>query len=186
MPLPILRPLASSASRLLDRILCVLGAVLFAQGPEFIQQYRQRLEGRLDEARLQLSQFQRAATDSGLTLDQLMARAGGNSDPAMGRLGAVARESAARVAHLTAAVNSLRDASPFTRPFALLRHIDPSIAHATWSIYRPALPTTLDGLAYATVGVVVLLAFYHGAVRYPIQCAWRRRTARRERLLAKV
>ena len=28
---------------LIDRILCVLGAVLFSQGPEFMQQYLQRL-----------------------------------------------------------------------------------------------------------------------------------------------
>ena len=42
---------------LFDRVLCVGGAVTVSQAPEFIQQYLQRLGGRLDEARRQLSQF---------------------------------------------------------------------------------------------------------------------------------
>lgn len=46
-----LRPVVKAGDTLIDRLFCVFGAVLFCQLPEFIQQYLQRLGGRLDEAR---------------------------------------------------------------------------------------------------------------------------------------
>ena len=39
-----LRPLMRAGSKLIDRVLCVAGAVLFSQLPEFFQQYLQRLQ----------------------------------------------------------------------------------------------------------------------------------------------
>ena len=64
----------SAGDGLIDRLLCVVGAVLCSQLPEFIQQYLQRLGGHLDEARRQLDQFREVAAKSGLTLDQLAAK----------------------------------------------------------------------------------------------------------------
>ena len=153
---------------LLDRVLCVAGAVLFSQLPEFMQQYLQRLEGHLDEARLQLGKFRQAAEQSGMTLDQLVASTGGRGDAPAARLGSVVADTAARVERLAAADQALRGASPLGRPFAFIAHLDLPIARATWSIYRPAVPTTLEGLAYAALGMLVLLAAYHLGVRAPI------------------
>jgi hypothetical protein len=160
---------------LLDRILCVAGAVAFSQLPEFMQQYLQRLEGHLDEARLQLDRFKDAAAKAGMTLDQLIAGAAQNPDPAMARLGAVVRASAARVNELGAADSALRGASAWDRPFVFLAHADWGIARATWSIFRPAVPATTEGLAYAAAGMIVALALYHGCVRAPIARHFRAR-----------
>ena len=66
-----------------------------------------------------------------------------------------------RVQHLNAAFTALRDASAWTRPFTFLRHLDAGIARATWTDYRPAVPTTVEGLMYAVVGMLVFLAVYH-------------------------
>ena len=52
----------------------------FSQLPEFMQQYLQRLEGHLDEARLALERFKDAAAQSGMSLDQLVAGAVQNPD----------------------------------------------------------------------------------------------------------
>lgn len=174
---PILRSACAGAERLLDRLLCVLGAVLFSQFPEFVQQYVQRLEGHLDEARLQLGRFKDAASQSGMTLDQLVAGAGSNPDPAMGRLGGVVRETLSRVAQLGSADQALRQASAWSRPFVFLGHLDWGIARATWSIYRPAVPTTAEGLAYACAGMLLVLGAYHIGVRAPA-AAWLRRRRR--------
>src|SRR6185436_1727460 len=65
---------------LIDRVLCVLGAVLFSQGPEFMQQYLQRLGGHLQEAQRQLDLFREAATRSGRTLEQFIAQTHTNPD----------------------------------------------------------------------------------------------------------
>jgi hypothetical protein len=60
-----------------------------------------------------------------------------------------------------------------------MQHVDSEIANATWAIFKPAVPTTLEGALYAGVGIVVLLALYHGLVRQPCARAWQRRQARK-------
>ena len=63
-----------------------------------------------------------------------------------------------------------------------MRNMDPQIARATWQIFKPAIPTTVEGLVYAAVGMFVLLTIYHAGVRYPIsRIARARRTRRRWR-----
>jgi hypothetical protein len=176
---PIIRSASAGAERLLDRVLCVAGAVLFSQAPEFMQQYLQRLEGHLDEARLVLGRFRDAASQSGMSLDQLVTGTAQNPDPAMVKLGVVVRESMARVDALAAADAALRGASVWARPFVFLAHLDRGIARATLSIYRPAVPTTAEGFLYAGVGIVAMLALYHLAIRGPIARHLRKRAAAR-------
>jgi hypothetical protein len=181
VPLPrLIRSASAGAEGLLDRVLCVAGAVIFSQAPEFMQQYLQRLEGHLDEAKLAVDRFRDAAAQSGMSLDQLMATAAQNPNPAIGRLGVVVQGAQARVEALSAADAALRGASAFTRPFVFLAHADWGIAHATFSIYRPAVPTTMEGAAYAALGMIVMLSLYHGAVKGPIVRRLRRRAVARE------
>ncbi|AOS45061.1 hypothetical protein Verru16b_02130 [Lacunisphaera limnophila] len=146
---------------LTDRILCVAGAVLFAQGPEFMQQYLQRLGGHLDEARRQLAVFQKTAGQAGLSLDQFIRQTGTNADPAVARLGGVMTDAADRVTSLQAAHDALLHSALWERPIIFLRHLDVGIARATGSVYQPAVPTTVEGLIYALVGMLCFLALYH-------------------------
>ena len=178
------RPLQSvlaTGDGLIDRLLCVVGAVVCSQLPEFIQQYLQRLGGHLDEARRQLEQFQAVAAKTGITFPQLVANSLASSEPTVTRLGGVMRDTADRVDALASADAAIRHASMFTRPLVFLQHLDLSVAHATWTIFKPAVPTTIEGLAYAAGGVVLALACYHGGVKYPARRFWRRRTERRAR-----
>ena len=184
LPVRWTRPLQSffsAGDRLLDRLLCVVGAVLCSQVPEFIQQYRQRLGGQRDEARRQLGQFQEIASNAGLTLDQLIAKSRGSIETTVAQLGQLMHDTVDRVSALSAADAAIRNASMFTRPLVFLRHVDLSVAHATWTIFKPAVPTTLEGAIYAAFGVLLMLAVYHGGVRYPVRRAWRRRAERRAR-----
>ena len=173
------RSLLAAGEGLLDRLLCVVGAVLFSQLPEFIQQYLQRLGGHLDEARRQLEQFRAVAARSDLTLDQLIARSLGSGEPTVTRLGRVIQETTARVDALAAADAAIRQASILSRPFVFLRHLDFSIVYATWTIFKPAVPTTVEGLFYSACGVLLALAFYHWGVKLTIRRALRRRAERR-------
>lgn len=140
-----------------------------------MQQYLQRLEGHLDEARLQLGRFSDAAAQSGMTLDQLVSGAGQNPNPAMARLGEAVRQLGARVSELGAADAALRHATTWTRPFVFARNLDLGIARATWAIFRPAVPTTPEGGCYALVGIVCALALYHLGVKAPISRSLRKR-----------
>jgi hypothetical protein len=174
------RTLLGAGDGLLDRILCAAGAVLFSQMPEFMQQYLQRLGGHLDEARRNLQQFRDTAAHSGLTLDHFVAQTAGNSDPAVAKLAGVMTQAAARVDDLAAAQAAITHASLWSRPFVFLRHIDPAIAQATWGIFKPAVPTTVEGLVYALAGMLVLLAVYHLGIKYTCVRIFRGRAKRAE------
>jgi Protein of unknown function (DUF2937) len=174
-----LRPLFRAGEGLIDRVLCLLGAVAFCQLPEFIQQYLQRLGGHLDEARRQLAQFEAVAAQSQLTLPQFIERTAANTDTAVARLGGVMQSAADRVTELSAAESALRNASLWEKPFVFFSHLDPSIASATLDVYKPAVPTTVEGLVYAAAGMITILCVYHGCIRYPITAALQKRAARR-------
>jgi hypothetical protein len=65
------------------------------------------------------------------------------------------------------------------KPLVFFRHLDRSIANATLEVYRPAVPTTTEGLLYALAGMLVILCVYHGCIRYPIAAALKARAAKR-------
>ena len=162
------RSILGAGESLLDRVLCAAGAVIFSQFPEFMQQYMQRLGGHLDEARRQLQQFEHAATQSGLTVAKLAGQTTANSDPAVARLGGVMKEAIARVDTLSAAQAAVDHASIWSRPFVFLKHADPTIARATWGVFKPAVPTTFEGLVYALLGMVIVMILYHLGIKYPL------------------
>lgn len=174
------RPLVKFGDTLADRVLCILGAVVACQLPEFIQQYLQRLGGRLDEARRQLAQFTDIAAQSRLSLADFIDRTSHNADTSVARLAGVMRDTVSRVDSLSAADSAIRHASLWEKPFVFFSHFDPDIARATLSIYKPAVPTTLEGLVYAVLGMLVVLGLYHGLVRQPILAAIKARQKRAE------
>lgn len=159
------RSFLSVFDSLTDRILCVVGAVLLSQGPEFMQQYLQRLGGHLDEARRQLALFQKTASETGLPLEEFIKRTAASAEPSVAKLAGVMTESSERVAALQAAHDALLHASLWERPVVFLRHVDVGIAKATAIVYQPAVPTTAEGLLYALVGMLLMLVLYHLGVK---------------------
>ncbi|WP_438479939.1 DUF2937 family protein [Oleiharenicola lentus] len=168
----------SATEGLFDRLLCVAGAVAFSQIPTFMQQYLQRLGGHLDEARRQLAQFENVAKQSGLTLDRLIAQTNANSDAAVAKLGGVMSENVTRVADLQQAHDALLNASILEKPWVFIRNLDSEIASGTWHVFQPAVPTTLEGLIYALLGMLFFITLYHGGVKTggrALQRRWKKR-----------
>jgi hypothetical protein len=160
-----LKPLFSAGESLVDRILCAVGAVFFAQAPEFMQQYLQRLGGHLAEARRQLAQFEEIARHAGKTVQELATQYAANADPAVVSMGKLVNDSELRVSALGAAEAAIRAASVWSRPFVFLRQLDWEIARGTGNVYKPAVPTTIEGLLYGLIGVVLILGLYYGLLR---------------------
>jgi len=161
---------------LIDRLLCVFGAVLFSQGPEFMQQYLQRLGGHLHEAQRQLSLFRGAASQSGGTLEEFIAQTRNNPNAGVVQLSSVMSDALDRTASLQAAHDAIAHSSLWTKPFVFIRHADPEIARATWSAYLPAVPTTIEGLMYALAGMLVCLLIYHAGIKAVFGLFLRKRT----------
>jgi hypothetical protein len=42
-----------------------------------------------------------------------------------------------------------------------LRHLDLGIARSTAAVFKPAVPTTAEGLVYALTGMLAFLGLYH-------------------------
>jgi len=159
----------ASVEGFLDRLVCVIGAVTLAQAPEFFQQYLQRLGGHLDEARRQLAAFAQAAQAAGKPMARFIADTLANPDPGVARLGETIQETVDRVDTLAAAQQALTDASGWTRPFAFLGHFQADISQATLAVFKPAVPTTLEGAVYAATGVALAFAGWHFLIRLPLR-----------------
>ncbi len=129
-----------------------------------MQQYLQRLGGHLDEARRHCAQFFEIARQSGKTVQELAAQYAANVDPAVASMGKLVNDTEARSNALAAAEAALREASAWERPFVFLRHLDVEIARGTAAVFKPAVPTTLEGMLYALAGVIAILAIYHGVL----------------------
>ncbi len=169
-----LRPVGRFGEKLLDRVLCVLGAVGLSQAPEFFQQYLQRLGGHLDEARRQLASYEMVARQSGITLQQLIDTTKAQAAEPVAKLGGVIADTQARVESLAATETALREASVWERPFVFLSHLDAGIAARTWEVFKPAVPVTVEGFVYAGAGMLLALGLYQLAVLLPARGLMRR------------
>jgi hypothetical protein len=158
---------ASGLEKFIDRILCACGALVFSQAPEFMQQYLQRLGGRLDEALRHLDEVRSVALQSGVSIST----EGKALDAGSAGVAQLLRLSSERFDSLQAAESSLRNASIFTRPFVFLKNCDWETARSTLNVYKPAVPTTIEGLSYALLGMAVALGFYYFTIR-PLIIRW--------------
>jgi len=145
---------------LLDRLLLVCAVVAGGLVPGFIAQYRQRLGGRLDQARLDLEPWQKLAGqfyqgDIGRLIDYHFA----SSDAKFHAEGSVIRALEDEVARLQNAVDALHG-SLFHQLVYLSTHADPALARATLHDWVPTFALSTDGLVFALCfGLAVWLLF---------------------------
>ena len=141
--------------RVLALAIGLLAGLAASQGPEFAQQYRQRLGGRLDELGRRVTRFDQGAQASGLTRENAITQLQSGPDPLVKRQGEAAEADVDRLARLQRQRAAFEDAGPFGQTLALLRGIDGELADATYQEYRPAWPATSEGLATGGAGFVL-------------------------------
>ena len=145
---------------LLDRLLLVCAVVAGGLVPGFIAQYRQRLGGRLDQARLDLEPWQRLAEQyyQG-DIERLIRYHLESSDPTFHAEGAIIRSLLATVQQLQTAVDALQG-SLFRQTAYLAVHADPGLVRATLHDWVPTFALSAEGITFALVfAVVVWLLF---------------------------
>lgn len=134
---------------LVDRVLLVCAVVAGGLVPGFISQYRQRLGGRLDQAKLDLAPWQRIADQHFHgDLAQLIRYHLTSKDPTFHSEGAAIGALVASVQHLQSEVAALHG-NLFRQAAYLALHGDPSIAHATLGDWVPTFGLSADGMAFA-------------------------------------
>jgi hypothetical protein len=148
---------------LVDRLLLVCAVVAGGLVPGFIAQYRQRLGGRLDQALLDLSPWQKIANQyfhgdlNGLIQYHLASK-----DPTFHSEGAVIRALVQSVQQLQSEAAALHG-NVFQQAGYLALHIDPGIARATLSDWVPTFGLSADGLLFALVVAAAIWLLFQGA-----------------------
>ncbi len=164
---------------LVDRALLVCAVVAGGLVPGFIAQYRQRLGGRLDQALLDLSPWQKIADQyfhgslRGLIQYHLASK-----DPTFHSEGAVISSLVDTVQHLQSEVAALHG-NVFQQAVYLALHADPGIARATLSEWVPTFGLSGDGVLFALAFAAVVWVIFQGI--WSITAAGGRRLSARPR-----
>ncbi len=132
-----------------DRVLLICAIVAGGLVPGFISQYRQRLGGMLDQARLDLAPWQAIANQRFHgDLTQLIQYHLASKDPTFHAEGAALSALVAAVQRLQSEVAALHG-NLFQQAAYLSLHVDPAIAHATLGDWVPTFGLSTDGIAFA-------------------------------------
>jgi hypothetical protein len=134
----------------------LLGGLVASQGPEFSQQYRQRLGGGIDELKQVVARFEADARAQGETPESAVTRLRGNADELAGRQGAAMQGNIDRLGRLETHRRQMLDAGPFGRVAVMVRDGDADIMNAAYRDFEPAVPVTQEGLLSTAFGFVVV------------------------------
>ena len=159
-------------ARTMAAALGLLGGVVASQGPEFAQQYRQRLGGAIDELTRIVTRFEGDARANGLTREDAAARLRGNTDDLISRQGIAMQGNMDRLTRLRTHRQVMAESGPFGRIALMVRDGDVDLMQAAWGEFEPALPVTEEGLVAALSGfavvwgaVLLLAGFVRGLFR---------------------
>jgi hypothetical protein len=139
----------------LDRILCILAAVAFAQGPVYMTQYTGVLSGAKLEAGKSYEALSQEAARFNLGLQQYLDELLRNENAMVRGNAELDAALVKRYEHYTQALEALQRASAWERPLALARHFDRSIHDAVQ--FKPGIPFSWEGLAYALAGLILMM-----------------------------
>jgi hypothetical protein len=132
----------------------LVGAAILCQEPEFLQQYRQRLDSAIDVLQQQARDFD--ATAAGQSLDRAGAleRLKRNADPLAAAQGTDREAAFGRLNQLRQEQAELDEPNPARRFGLLLSNLDRPVAEATLRNFVPAAPLSLEGGVFALAGLL--------------------------------
>lgn len=148
-------------------------ALIGAQGPEFAQQYRQRLGGAMDELKTIVTRFDGDAAAVGLDRATAIQRLRANPEEIARRQAASAIANVERFMRLEGQAAAFDKAGPLGRVGVMLGDVDPMIARRAIADYQPAIPATTEGAVAAGAagaagfGLMKLFGLLFGRRRAP-------------------
>jgi hypothetical protein len=142
-------------STLFDRCLFTLIFIIGVQLPEFIQQYSQRLSGHLNDALLQLNEYQLIADRHFQgKLTSMIEKYLTNSEPSIKETANIMINTSSRAENLQEHLFNIQEADYVKRVYYFITEFDESMIQATFQQYQLAIPLNLPAL---TTGVVLAL-----------------------------
>jgi DUF2937 family protein len=132
------------------------GGIIASQGPEFAQQYRQRLGGAIDELRQVITRFDADAQASGETQESAIVRLRSNADDFVSRQGAAMQANVERLGRLENHRGIMMQAGPFSRVALMVRDGDRDVMEAVYRDFEPAVPVTEEGILSTAIGFIAI------------------------------
>ena len=142
-------------ARRLALAIALAAGLLGSQGPEFAQQYRQRLGGALDELRRIVAEFDAEASSHSLTPSDAVQRLEANADPLARKRGEDMDHTIARENRLEQQFQTMASAGPLKRLYVMVTDFDPQIARSALDAYEPAVPITPEALTAGGAAAVL-------------------------------
>lgn len=139
-------------SGLLDRLLLLFAVAIAGVLPAFVQQYRQRLAGRLDQINEDLAAWRQIAQrlHAG-DMQALIQHHVDSDDPTFTAEAAALQTMLQQATELEAAVAAMQG-SLTEQVSGWLQHLRWNDVEATWALFQPQFPLDPQGLLFALIG----------------------------------
>ncbi|SCZ02302.1 DUF2937 family protein [Microvirga guangxiensis] len=134
----------------------LFGGIVASQGPEYSQQYRQRLGGAIDELQRVIARFDADAQANGETQGSAIARLRSNPDDLVSRQGVAMQGNVERLSHLQAHREAMLQSGPFSRIALMVRDGDRDVMEAAYRDFEPAVPVTEEGILSTAIGFIAV------------------------------
>jgi hypothetical protein len=152
-------------TRRLALAIAVIAGVIGSQGPEFAQQYRQRMGGALDELKRIVAEFDAETARERMTPSAGVERLEANSDPLARERGEDMAQTIDRARRLEEQIQAMASAGPLKRLYVMVKDFDPQIARRTFDDFEPAAPFSFEAATAAGLAAAWGWAATH-------LCAW--------------
>jgi len=133
----------------------MLSGILTTQMPEYWQQYRQRLEGAIDELSAIVTKFDAESTAQGMTEAGGIAHLEQSTDPLARGRGEAMENAVNRLNQLKRADAAFNDKNIPEKWWTLATTFDPAVAARAYETFQPAVPTSWDGFIAGVIGFFV-------------------------------
>ncbi len=131
------------------------GAMVGSQAPEFMQQYKQRLGGAIDELAQVVRHFDNDANAAGMDRASAIERYTQSGDSFFVNRGASMQQTIDRWYDMSDHWRAMTRSNMFSRVPVFISGADSQLLRKTWEAYRPAIPTTVEGFAYSGTGFLI-------------------------------
>lgn len=153
-------PFLKLISTIFDRLFVIVGALLGAQLPLFIQLYTQRLAGHAAELNRFLNQLRQLANQSHKTLNQYIEKFLASNDLDFANQGELMLKTVKRWEELNSSFLALTNSYSWNRPFIFFKNVQWEMAQSTLYTFKPGIQINLEGLAYMAAGAILGFCIY--------------------------
>ena len=143
-------------------VVALMTGMTLSQVPEFAQQYRQRLGGAIDELALIIAHFDEGAARSGYDRAGALALMARNAERLIRDMGADMQRNIERYRRLVEQQQAFTNAGPFGRLVVFVQDFDRPLVENALRDFEPAVPTTIEGVAFTAGGFIFAYLLLHG------------------------